>query len=639
MSIANVKLEAPGKKVMLTGNEAVARGAIEAGMKYAASYPGSPTSEVLQILASATSQFGLYAEWSSNEKVASEAAAAASFAGVRSLTILKPDGMNVALDFLTSLAYSGVNAGMVIMVGDDPSAHSSIKEEDSRHLSKLSRLPILEPVNSQEAKDLTTKAFELSEALKLPVVVRLVTRVCHATSLVSLGDTEHIKEPVKAAYTEPILCFPQAHPELEQKIRKIAQWASEQHMWEYLGPKDASSLVIASGPCTLYAKEALEVLGLHNEVAVLSLKMTWPLPEDDLVNLLKDKKEIIFAEEIDPFIEENITSFAAYHAEDLGVFKFYGKRNGYIKSPLGAGIGELNTDIMIDSLAEIKGLGRPDFCGRTANCLGSVGGSLPERDRAFCPGCPHRASYWALKSALALEGNDGFVLGDIGCYAMGRGRTGYYTVKSVHSMGSGIGIAHGFGTLQKFDFTQPIIAVVGDSTFYHAVIPALVNAKHNNGKFLCVILDNSTTAMTGHQPHPGSSLDARGIEVPALNMEEIISGLDINVVVTDPYDINTTRDMVLELLPQPGPKVLILRRECSLVVSKKEKPRRVSVDQEKCVGKDCGCNNLCSRAFGCPANIIDLETGKGRIDEALCVGCGVCASLCPAGAITVEEGV
>jgi len=639
VSLANVKLETPGKKVMLTGNEAVARGAIEAGMKYAASYPGSPTSEVLDILGSVTAQFGLYVEWSTNEKIASEAAAAASFAGVRSLTIMKPDGMNVALDFLTSLAYSGVNAGMVIMVGDDPSAHSSIKEEDSRHLSKLSRLPILEPFNSQEAKDLTSKAFELSEALRLPVVVRLVTRVCHATSLVNLGETEHVKGAIKAAYNEPILCRPQVHPDLEEKIFKIAQWASQQEMWQYFGPEDADSLVIASGPCTLYAKEALEILGLQDKMGVLSLKMTWPLPEQGLINLLANRKEIIFAEEIDPFIEENITSFAAYHTDQLGVIKFYGKRNGYVKGPLGAGIGELNTDIMIDSIAEIKGLERPDFCGSTAQCLSAVGGSLPERDRAFCPGCPHRASYWVLKSALALEGNDGFVLGDIGCYAMGRGRTGYYTVKSVHSMGSGIGLAHGFGTLQNFDFTQPIIAVVGDSTFYHAVVPALINAKHNNGQFLCVILDNSTTAMTGHQPHPGTAVNALGLEVPAMNMENMISGLGIKVEVADPYDINASRDHVLELLTQSGPKVLILRRECSLVVSKKEKPRRVTVNQEKCIGKDCGCNNLCSRAFGCPANIIDLETGKGRIDEALCVGCGVCASLCPAGAITVEEGV
>lgn len=636
MGVDSVKIEQPGKKALLTGNEAIARGAIEAGMKYATSYPGSPSAEVLDVLAKVGNPFGVYSEWSTNEKVASEAAAAASFAGIRSMTIMKPDGLNVAIDFFTSLAYSGINAGMVVVLGDDPSAHSSIKEEDSRYLAKLSRLPILEPVNSQEAKDLTIKAFELSEIIGLPVVLRCVTRICHASGLVTLGETEKVKAPVKAELKGKYLCQPLAHPELEQRVKKAALWA-ENNTLEYSGPANAESIVIATGPCALYAKEALIELGLTDEIGVLRLKMSWPLPEKTLLSYLNGKQRVIFAEETDPFIEEGITSLVAYHGSDIGPIKFFGKRNNYVKGPTGPGIGELNTDILIDTLAEINGIKRPDYSGPTAGCVEAVGGGIPIRDRAFCAGCPHRASYWALKAALSLDGNNGFVLGDIGCYAMGRGPTGYNILSTVHSMGSGVGLANGFGTLQSFEFKQPVIAVVGDSTFYHAVIPALINAKHNNAKFLCVILDNSTTAMTGHQPHPGSVIDARGVDAPALSIENVISGIEIPYSIADPYDVNETIDIILAKLPEPGPKVLILRQECVLLKSKLKKDQKMYIDQRLCLSSKCGCGDLCSRAFNCPANINDPELGK-MIDEALCVGCGVCATLCPTNAIKLVEG-
>ncbi|MDW7673374.1 MAG: indolepyruvate ferredoxin oxidoreductase subunit alpha [Bacillota bacterium] len=637
MSIENVLIEEAGKRVLLTGNEAVARGAIEAGMKYAASYPGSPSSEVLDVLAKASNKFGLYTEWSTNEKVASEAVAAASFAGLRSMTIMKPDGLNVAIDFLTSLAYSGIKAGMVIVLGDDPSSHSSIKEEDSRYLAKLARLPILEPVNPQEAKDLTIRAFELSEELGLPVVVRCVTRICHASGLVALGSTDKAKAFITAKLTESFVCQPQVHPELEQKIRKAAQWADTNQTLDYWGSKAAQTIVVATGPSALYAKEAVIELRLEESVGVLRLIMSWPVPEQGLLGYLKAAKEIIFAEEIDPFTEENITSMAAYHFEEIGPLQFYGKRNGYVKGPLGPGIGELNTDILMDALAEIKGVNRPEFGGETLASVADVCGELPLRDRAFCAGCPHRASYWAIKNALSLEGNKGFVLGDIGCYAMGRGATGYNLLQTVHSMGSGVGLANGFGTLKEFGFQQPVLAVVGDSTFYHAVIPALINAKHNNADFLCIILDNSTTAMTGHQPHPGSHKDARGFEAPAVSMESLIKGLDIPVKVLDPYEVEDTVKSILEILSEPGPKALILRRECVLLKSKMAPTPIVKVNQQLCLGNQCGCDSLCSRAFNCPANITDPVSGKA-IDEALCVGCGVCATLCPAGAISIQEG-
>lgn len=630
MGINNVKMDSPGREVLLTGNEAVARGALEAGVKYASSYPGSPSAEVLDTLAGLSKEFNIYAEWSVNEKVAAEGAAAASFAGMRSITIMKPDGLNVAIDFFSSLSLSGIKAGMVLVVGDDPSAHSSIKEEDSRYLARLAHLPILEPANIQEAKDMARQAFELSEELELPVVLRCVTRICHASSVVRLGSLSCAE--ARAELKEKFLTNPQAHAGVERKLREMATTGGG---CVYTGPDNAQTIMIASGPSYSYCLEALEILGKNNEIGVLKLGRTWPLPETELKKYLQQAREVIFAEEIEPFIEDNVASFAAFNWSELNPLQFYGKRSGHVGGPLGPGIGELNTDAIIDSLVKIKGFNyqRELLDPEQIKHLGQ----LPERDRAFCAGCPHRASFWAIKSSLALDGRNGFVLGDIGCYAMGRGRTGYYLLSSVHSMGSGVGLAHGFGKLDKFSFNQPVVAIVGDSTFYHAVVPALINARSNNSNFLCVILDNETTAMTGHQPHPGSGRDATGNQSPRVSMEELLQGLGLPVYISDPYDIPSTVKLITSLLTNNEPRVLILRRACALVAAKREKRPRVYVDQEICLGDGCGCNRFCSRVFGCPANIWDKAAGKARIDEAVCVNCGVCVSLCPQGAIKVKE--
>ncbi len=630
MGIENVKLESPGLEVLLTGNEAVARGALEAGVRYAASYPGSPSAEVLDTLAAVSAQFDLYAEWSVNEKVAAEGAAAASFAGIRSLAVMKPDGFNVAVDFFTSLSLSGVRGGMVLMVGDDPGAHSSIKEEDSRYLARLAHLPVFEPATVQEAKDMTFEAFDLSEQIGLPVVVRCVTRICHASAVVKLGRL--CRPEARPGLKEKFFCTPQAHSLLEEKLRKLAAAGGG---CSYTGPEGARTVIVTAGPAYAYCLEALEILKLDGLVGILKLGRTWPLPERDLLKYLGQAREVIFAEEIEPFIEENVTSFAAYHWPDLSQPRFFGKRSGHVAGPLGPGIGELTPDIMVNSLAGIMGLNYP------GNLPGKEqperAGPLPGRDRSFCAGCPHRASYWAIKSALALDGRDGFVLGDIGCYAIGRGRTGFYLLSSVHSMGSGVGLANGFGKLGRFSFSQPVVAVVGDSTFYHAVVPALINARANNSDFLCVILDNETTAMTGHQPHPGSGRDASGNPSPRVGMEDLIRGLGLPVLVCDPYDIPSTVGLITSLLSESGPRVLVLRRACALAAARGERRPRAFVDPELCLGDGCGCNRFCSRVFGCPANIWDREAGKARIDEAVCVGCGVCATLCPQGAIKLEE--
>jgi indolepyruvate ferredoxin oxidoreductase alpha subunit len=261
---------------------------------------------------------------------------------------------------------------------------------------------------------------------------------------------------------------------------------------------------------------------------------------------------------------------------------------------------------------------------------------LPMRLPSLCAGCPHRASYWAIKTALALDGRQGFVVGDIGCYTLGVMPSGYETLSTVHSMGSGVGLASGFGKFRELGFHQPVVAVIGDSTFYHAGIPPLINARNIGSQYLCVILDNETTAMTGHQPHPGSGITAMGDPAHSLPIPALISGLGIPVTVRDTFRVNETIETLVDLLKRGGLQVLVLQGECALKGGKRTERSRFVVDPARCQGDACGCARLCSRVFSCPANLWDEASGKARIDEVLCVGCGVCAAICPQGAIVSE---
>lgn len=630
MNTMRVVLDAPGEVALLTGNEAVARGALEAGVRYAASYPGSPTAEILECIAAGTDKFGVYAEWSVNEKVAMEGAAAASFAGLRAITIMKCDGLNVAFDFLTSFSMAGCRAGMVIVVGDDPSAHSSAKEEDSRYLGRVAHIPVLEPANSAEAKEMVKAAFELSEELRQPVMLRLVTRVCHASGNAILGEFR--RQEVEAFFPpeEKFLTWIEYHQVQEEKLARAATLAEVSPFNRYWGNPEAPTLIITSGPCFYYAQEAVEKLGLEERVGILKLGTTWPLPEKLILAHLRPAAQVMFVEEVEPFLEENIKALAAQYWDEVGPLRFYGKKSGHVAGANGVGLGEMNPELVVRALASVTGRPVPAT---------PEGKDWPEpipRELAFCPGCPHRASFWAVKVALELDGRQGVILGDIGCYTLGKGRTGYYLLQTLHAMGSGVGLACGLGQLRRFGFTQPAVALVGDSTFYHAVVPALINGQYNQADFLCVVLDNEATAMTGHQPHPGLGVDALGRPRARVDLEELVRGLGIPVAVADPYRVEESIQTVLALLRQEGPRVLVLRRACALVAVKKRRPVRVYVDAARCRGDACGCGRFCSRVFACPANIWDAQKGCAAIDEAICTGCGVCASLCPAGAIVVE---
>lgn len=630
-----IKANRPGKRVIMTGNEAMARGALEAGVDFCTSYPGSPCVEVAESLFKAAGACGIYGEWSVNEMVALEAAAAASFTGLRALCVMKQNGLAVTADFLLSLNHPGTRGGLVIIVGDDPGAHSSINEVDSRHLARMAEVPLLEPATVAEARDLTRWAFELSEKLEPYVIIRVTTRICHARGNLVLNELPLKEErEVKVEPWDRYLCVGPMHGMVHSRMEQARKLFEQAPFNTYSGPEGAENVVVACGPAALYAREALELLGLESEVGLLKLGTTWPLPRETVLLKLKGAQRIIFAEETDPFLEQNITSLLAQCGEKL--YRFFGQASGHISGEAGPGLGEMNTDLMTRGLAKIFERPDPVTVPETGHLREILQVSLPEREMAMCPGCPHRASFWALKTALELDGRQGFVLGDIGCYTLGASRAGYMLLRSVMCMGSGVGLANGFGQLHRFGMNQPVCAVMGDSTFYHACLPALINGTYNGADFLTVVLDNEVTAMTGFQPHPGVGLTASGERVRPLKIEGVAAALGLKAVVADPHRLDETVEILFNLLQEKGVRMLILRKECALTAAKKER-RLYRVDPDLCAGDSCGCNHFCGRVFGCPAISIDAG-GKALISDVLCTGCGACAALCPRGAI-VEAAV
>ena len=628
--------DAPGKTILLMGNEAIARGALEAGVKVCAAYPGNPSSEIIGSLSSAAEAMDLHVEWSVNEKVAMEVVAAASFAGLRGLCAMKQNGLNVAADFLLNLNLTGTQGGLVVVVADDPGGISSTNEEDSRIFAKMGNLPLLEPATFQEAKDMTRWAFSLSEDLRLPVMIRSVTRVSHARGNVRLDALPRPKAKARFDISRPRLAFPPLanHKALLQKMDQAKPLFETSAYNVYRGPEKPELLLITSGSGWMYSLEAVINLGVMDRVGFLKLGTTWPLPATLVLKHLKRSETVLFVEEVDPFLENNVKELFAQHCMDVGLKRFYGKATGTIPSA-----GEITPETVgsaLQKMLDVDYRPRPeDYTGKAQEAAAEL---VPARALGFCAGCPHRATYWAVKRALALDGREGIVLGDIGCYGLGMGPSGFYQMKTIHAMGSGAGLASGFGQLDRFGLTQPVLAVCGDSTFYHAAMPALVNARYNGSNFVLLLLDNSATAMTGFQPHPGTGRTATGKEAPVLDLKGICESLGARVQVADPFDLTATTEAMLHFLQdKEGVKVLILKRECALVRSKKQKKLfQVEVNQERCLGETCGCNRLCTRVFKCPGLYWDRATGKAGIDEAICTGCGVCAEICPASAIRKE---
>ncbi|MCP4682108.1 MAG: indolepyruvate ferredoxin oxidoreductase subunit alpha [Desulfobacterales bacterium] len=547
---------------------------------------------------------------------------------------MKQNGVNVASDFLTNLSLSGTRGGLVLITCDDPSGISSTNEEDARHFALLADVPLLEPSTPQEALEMTCWAFTLSEKIQNIVIVRSVSRLSHTRSNVMLGELSEMHLTPRVDLETPFHTFPviACHEKRHEKLKAAEALFIDSLFNRYHGPDKPELIIMSSGCAVRYATEAVDMLDLYDKVGVLKLGTVWPLPVTLIKPYLATCDQFLFAEDVDPFLEDHVKSFAADIGRNIGVKDFFGKASGHLP-----GIGELSPKLLLDALIKILGLTPMDQSFRD-KVSSLVKDSVPQREFGFCPGCPHRGSYYAIKTALAWDGRGGFVSGDIGCYTMGIWPTGFNQVKSVHAMGSGIGLACGYGKLERFGFDQPVVTVCGDSTFFHAGLPALVNAKFNSSDILLLILDNSATAMTGFQPHPGTGTTAIGEKTEPVDIEALCQSLDISVAVSDPYDLEMGAKIIHQLLQQGGPRVLIMQRKCALVQAKQGGfAYDMHVNPEHCLGEACGCGRYCTRIFRCPGLIWDNVSLKAEIDEVVCVGCGICSSICPQGAIEKEE--
>ena len=573
-------------KKLLLGNAAFARGLYEGGCKFISSYPGTPSTEITE---EAAKYDEIYAEWAPNEKVAMEAAIGASIAGARSFCGMKHVGLNVAADPLYTASYSGVNAGMVIAVADDQGMHSSQNEQDSRHHAIASKVPMLEPSDSQECRDFVMEAFELSEKFDAPVIVRTSTRIAHSQSIVDCEDRkelplkEYTKNPQKyvmmPAYAKPRHVFVE---ERTQKLIEFAETSSLNRTEINAGTKPG---IITSGAAYQYAKEAL-----GDTVSYLKLGMVNPLP----VKLIKDFAakfdEIIVIEELDDVIET--------HCRKIGVNTRGKDIFGYI--------GEISQTIIAEKLLGKK------------NESVSLDENIPVRPPVMCAGCPHRGVFYALSK------NKITVSGDIGCYTLGAVAP-LNAMDTTICMGASISALHGFNKVRGAEAEKRSVAVIGDSTFMHSGMTGLVNIAYNATNSTVIILDNSITGMTGHQQNPTTGKNLKGDPAAAVNLEELCKAIGIKRVrVVDPYKLEETEKAILEELEAPEASVIISRRPCALLKYVKHNPP-LKVENDKC--KSC---KMCLK-LGCPA--ISIKNGKACIDHTQCVGCGICAELCKFDAI------
>ena len=645
--MVKVNSDETGKKVLLLGNEAIARGAIEAGVGVVTGYPGTPASEIIDTLAALARESNIYVELGVNEKVAVEVAAGASFAGVPSLTVMKYNGLNVASDTVALLSPGNTGkGGLVMVVADDPGGISSDNEQDTRNIAKMLDIPLLEPSDPQEAKEMTKSLFELSAEMGCICQLRTVTRVAHARGTVTMGELklgQHIAH-FDEAYNPAMPTLTKYNPNPASlmhlisldRLKTVREKFESSEFNRYIGPDKPDLLIVACGIGWVYAQEAVRLMKLGDKVGILKIGTVWPLPEKLVRSYLSKVNKVLVVEEMDPFLERSLMEAASDLPADIPRIKFYGKRSGHIEP-----YGELKPDKVIKALSDIMVLSyqlRDEaYAQKAADLLNTL---VFERGGAFCPGCPHRASFWAIKNALRMDGRDGFVTGDIGCYQQALMGTGFYQLRTCQAMGSAAGVASGLGKLAQFGFKQPVIAVCGDATFYHSTIPALINGVYNSADFTLVVLDNSATAMTGFQPNPGTGITVMGELVKPVTIEAICNALEVPVEVCDPFDLNGSRQVILKnIRGGRQPRAIVMRRECELTRNRREKrkPYRMSIDSSKCNGFDCGCNRYCYSVFNCPGLIWNEENKSAEIDEAVCSGCGVCVDICPNSAILRSE--
>ena len=619
--------------VLGMGNAAIARGLLEGNVQVATSYPGTPASEILENLADIASEWNLYVEWSTNEKVAFEVALAAAWSGLRAVTSMKQNGLFVLLDTLVNVAYTGHGqGGLLLIVADDPHAHSSTTESDTRAIGHYANIPVLEPSTHQEAKDMIPYALDLSERFGIPFMIRITTRLAHSQQVFRLDPV--LREPREATFdrTTPLLNIPfppQNHQVLLDRLEFIRERFEVSPWNRYTGPEKPELLIVTTGTGWLYANETLQLLKLKDRVGIFRVATVTPLPHKLIKKIIGPAQKLLFLEEIDPFLETQIRS-NMYDLPETQRPRLYGKLSGDVPQ-----VGELTIDATIQAVTQLLGVDYRPVARKFQTAIAQATKDLPPRTLTFCAGCPHRAAYLAIHRAIKRNKNKGFVTGDIGCYSLGA----FYhdLMKNQHAMGTGVGLASGFGKLQQFGLQDPVIAVIGDSTLYHAGLPALVNISYSQSNATICILDNQATAMTGFQPHPGTGTDARGQPSPTIDIEKLLRSLDFSkVTIIDPFNLKAATDAVYNAITSEGSQAIIFQRACPLSVKQPtaELQSIVHIDKTKCHGEEC---RICLTELNCPALAWDSQEKLVVVDEALCVGCDVCIQVCPHNAITSQS--
>ena len=591
-------------KKLMTGNEAIARGAYEAGVKYASAYPGTPSTEILENIA--LYKDDILAEWAPNEKVAVEAAAGASIAGARTVASMKHVGLNVAADPLFTVAYTGVTGGFVIITADEPGQHSSQNEQDNRNYARAAKIPMFEPSTSQEAKDMFKEAFEISEKFDTPVLYRLTTRLCHSKGIVECEDRKEvgIKEYVKDApkYVTVPANSRVLRGKVEERLYNLEKFSNETDL-NSIELNDTKVGVIASGMCINFAKE---VFG--NDVSYLKLGFTFPMPDEKIKEFASKVEKIYVIEENDEFIEEHVKALGINcHGKD--VFPAY---------------GEMTPDVI-----------RKAVYGKTFDHLETNEELLVPRPPTFCAGCPHRGLFYELGRR-----KDVVITGDIGCYTLGFAPP-YNAMDCVVCMGASLGSGH--GAQQVFNMVEGnkkrVVGILGDSTFFHTGINGLLDIIYNNGNAISIILDNRITGMTGHQENPGSGFKLQGEPTNEISIEAVVRACGVkNLRVINPNDLKEVNDTLDWAFENEEASVIITRWPCALKKFSKEdieefnKPftTKCEVVEDLCIG----CKK-CTKT-GCPAISYNKEIKKSKIDRNQCLGCEVCAQVCPKEAIVKE---
>ena len=596
----------------IMGNEAIALGALAAGVNFVAGYPGTPSTEVLETVAR-RNPGDVYVEWSVNEKAAMEAAAGAAYAGARVLVTMKQVGLNVAADPLMSLEYIGVKGGMVVMVADDPGPISSQTEQDTRTFAMFSKVPLFDPSTVQEAFEMMKEAFAFSEAWGTPVFFRATTRVDHGYESIDVPEPSEYERHSAEGFVKDasrFVIFPRLsvknHALIEKRNAGLSEKLSEYSRNFVLPAKDTSCPRKGIATHGINYTYVMDALGDGPRPDILRVAVPFPFPEALAVKFLRDKDEVLCVEELDPVIERALIHVCGKYGLPA---RIRGKLTGNIPPS-----GENSVDIVASALADF--LDEPRLKPAAPELASAP--PLPARPPVLCAGCPHRASFYAVKQAM--KGQKTFYGGDIGCYTLGNAQP-LDMCDTCLCMGAGINIAQGIWRVEP---DTKCFAFVGDSTFFASGITGVVNAFYNQAELTLVVLDNSTTAMTGHQPHPGCGRTAMGQVVEKVRIESILRAIGLTFVETvDPLDLEKAIDTIRRAQTEPGVKAVIFRSPC---VALQRPTRKAAVNAEKCVG----CRK-CIRELGCPALVLDGK--KAQIRTSMCAGCMLCAQVCPAGAI------